>query len=133
MRVEGTVYIDRQIVLHVRKPNVLLDDACICVCFCCFFFFLHFVGTVVTLFMSRSATYGYDQRCEIFGSKGLVSVNNIHETSTGKIVSFAMQNCSTTFLSVIYFVYTLLYLQLYQTLRESTNQGCNIHSLNVSM
>lgn len=32
--------------------------------------------------MSRSAVYGYDQRCEIFGTKGLVSVNNIHETST---------------------------------------------------
>lgn len=33
-------------------------------------------GTVVTLFMSRSATYGYDQRCEIFGDGGLVSVGN---------------------------------------------------------
>lgn len=32
--------------------------------------------------MSRSAVYGYDQRCEIFGTKGCVSVNNIHETST---------------------------------------------------
>ena len=51
-----------------------------------FFSFLYFVGTVVTLFMSRSATYGYDQRCEIFGSKGLVSVNNIHETSTGIVL-----------------------------------------------
>ena len=39
-------------------------------------------GTVVTIFMSRSATYGYDQRCEIFGTKGLISINNIHETST---------------------------------------------------
>jgi myo-inositol 2-dehydrogenase/D-chiro-inositol 1-dehydrogenase len=35
-------------------------------------------GAVVTLFMSRSATYGYDQRCEIFGPRGLVSVGNIH-------------------------------------------------------
>lgn len=32
--------------------------------------------------MSRSASYGYDQRCEIFGSKGMVQVGNIHETST---------------------------------------------------
>lgn len=39
-------------------------------------------GTVVTLFMSRSASYGYDQRCEIFGYDGLVSVGNIHETTT---------------------------------------------------
>jgi len=32
--------------------------------------------------MSRSAAYGYDQRCEIFGTKGLISVDNVHETST---------------------------------------------------
>ena len=30
----------------------------------------------MNLFMSRSATYGYDQRCEIFGDGGLVSVGN---------------------------------------------------------
>ena len=36
-------------------------------------------GAVVTLFMSRSATYGYDQRCEVFGDKGLVSIENPHE------------------------------------------------------
>lgn len=33
-------------------------------------------GAIVTLTMSRSASYGYDQRCEIFGSEGLASVNN---------------------------------------------------------
>ncbi len=32
--------------------------------------------------MSRSASYGYDQRFEIFGSEGRVQVGNIHETST---------------------------------------------------
>jgi myo-inositol 2-dehydrogenase/D-chiro-inositol 1-dehydrogenase len=32
--------------------------------------------------MSRSASYGYDQRCEIFGSEGRVQVGNVHETST---------------------------------------------------
>ena len=26
--------------------------------------------------MSRSASYGYDQRCEIFGNKGMVAVGN---------------------------------------------------------
>jgi len=36
-------------------------------------------GCTVTLFMSRSAVYGYDQRCEIFGDRGLVSIQNIHE------------------------------------------------------
>jgi myo-inositol 2-dehydrogenase / D-chiro-inositol 1-dehydrogenase len=39
-------------------------------------------GTVVTLFMSRSATYGYDQRMEIFGTLGMVTVQNQPETST---------------------------------------------------
>ena len=36
-------------------------------------------GTVVTLFLSRSASYGYDQRCEIFGTKGMIQVGNVPE------------------------------------------------------
>ena len=36
----------------------------------------------MTVFMSRSAAYGYDQRIEIFGTEGLVTVDNVHETST---------------------------------------------------
>lgn len=36
----------------------------------------------MTIFMSRSASYGYDQRCEMFGSQGMVQVANVHETST---------------------------------------------------
>eukprot|EP00977_Amphora_coffeiformis_P014559 scaffold4097_cov166-Amphora_coffeaeformis.AAC.16 len=36
-------------------------------------------GTVVTLFMSRSAVYGYDQRCEIFGTEGMINVANVPE------------------------------------------------------
>eukprot|EP00594_Rhizosolenia_setigera_P007933 CAMPEP_0178970388 /NCGR_PEP_ID=MMETSP0789-20121207/19511_1 /TAXON_ID=3005 /ORGANISM="Rhizosolenia setigera, Strain CCMP 1694" /LENGTH=343 /DNA_ID=CAMNT_0020656881 /DNA_START=466 /DNA_END=1497 /DNA_ORIENTATION=- len=39
-------------------------------------------GTVVTLTMSRSACYGYDQRCEIFGSEGLATVNNEFKESS---------------------------------------------------
>jgi myo-inositol 2-dehydrogenase/D-chiro-inositol 1-dehydrogenase len=39
-------------------------------------------GTVVTIFLSRSATYGYDQRAEFFGRGGRIQVGNIHETST---------------------------------------------------
>jgi len=42
-------------------------------------------GTVVTLTMSRSACYGYDQRCEIFGSEGLANVNN--EFAESSIIS----------------------------------------------
>lgn len=39
-------------------------------------------GATATLFMSRSAVYGYDQRCEVFGSAGLVSVDNMHQNAT---------------------------------------------------
>jgi myo-inositol 2-dehydrogenase/D-chiro-inositol 1-dehydrogenase len=42
-------------------------------------------GTVVTLTLSRSACYGYDQRCEIFGSEGLASVGN--EFANSSIIS----------------------------------------------
>ena len=40
------------------------------------------IGTVVTLTLSRGATYGYDQRLEIFGTKGLASLTNPHSTTT---------------------------------------------------
>lgn len=36
-------------------------------------------GAVVTLQMSRSAVYGYDQRCEFFGTSGSASVSNPRE------------------------------------------------------
>ncbi|GAX14990.1 hypothetical protein FisN_12Lh315 [Fistulifera solaris] len=39
-------------------------------------------GAVATLFLSRSSVYGYDQRCELFGTEGLVSIGNIPEHST---------------------------------------------------
>mmetsp|Transcript_44165 Transcript_44165/g.79232 ORF Transcript_44165/g.79232 Transcript_44165/m.79232 type:complete len:135 (-) Transcript_44165:264-668(-) len=39
-------------------------------------------GTVVTLTLSRGANYGYDQRCEVFGTKGLAAVKNQPETSS---------------------------------------------------
>ena len=29
--------------------------------------------------MSRSAVYGYDQRCEIFGTEGMINVANVPE------------------------------------------------------
>jgi len=37
---------------------------------------------VVTLTLSRGATYGYDQRLEIFGTNGLASLSNPHSTTT---------------------------------------------------
>lgn len=39
-------------------------------------------GTIVTITMSRSAKYGYDQRTEIFGTDGLATVGNQHTDSS---------------------------------------------------
>ncbi|OEU20886.1 putative myo-inositol dehydrogenase [Fragilariopsis cylindrus CCMP1102] len=39
-------------------------------------------GCIVTLTMSRRASYGYDQRCEIYAEKGKISVGNEFETTT---------------------------------------------------
>ncbi|CAN0199815.1 unnamed protein product, partial [Hapterophycus canaliculatus] len=35
-------------------------------------------GVVATVDNSRKATYGYDQRVEVFGSKGMIQSNNKH-------------------------------------------------------
>lgn len=43
---------------------------------------IHPAGAVATIFLSRSAVYGYDQRCELFGTEGLVSIGNIQEHAT---------------------------------------------------
>ena len=42
-------------------------------------------GKICQISNSRRATYGYDQRVEVHGSKGLLSAGNVHETT----VSFA--------------------------------------------
>ena len=39
-------------------------------------------GTNVTLTLSRGANYGYDQRCEVFGTEGMATVNNIAENAS---------------------------------------------------
>jgi len=38
-------------------------------------------GVVCSMFLSRGATYGYDQRVEFFGSKGVLAVENRPETT----------------------------------------------------
>ena len=38
-------------------------------------------GTIVVIDDSRKATYGYDQRIEVFGSKGMASTKNQREHS----------------------------------------------------
>ena len=34
------------------------------------------IGTIGIIEISRFASYGYDQRCEVFGPKGMLIVNN---------------------------------------------------------
>ena len=34
------------------------------------------LGTIGIIEISRFASYGYDQRCEVFGPKGMLVVNN---------------------------------------------------------
>lgn len=38
-------------------------------------------GKICQISNSRRATYGYDQRIEVHGSKGLLSAANVHETT----------------------------------------------------
>lgn len=38
-------------------------------------------GKICQISCSRRATYGYDQRIEVHGSKGLLSAGNVHETT----------------------------------------------------
>jgi predicted dehydrogenase len=38
-------------------------------------------GAVCTIMMSRGSTYGYDQRCTVFGDKGIASINSSNKTS----------------------------------------------------
>lgn len=49
-------------------------------------------GKICQISCSRRATYGYDQRVEVHGSKGLLTAGNIHETT----VMFAGRNGFTT-------------------------------------
>jgi len=38
-------------------------------------------GKIAVITNSRRATYGYDQRMEVHGSKGMLRANNVHETT----------------------------------------------------
>ena len=55
-------------------------------------------GKIAVITNSRRATYGYDQRMEVHGSKGMVHAKNVHNT-TVEVVSAAgyksdpLQNC----------------------------------------
>ena len=54
-------------------------------------------GKICQISNSRRATYGYDQRIEVHGSKGMLSAANVHETTVtfagaGGIVADPVQN-----------------------------------------
>jgi myo-inositol 2-dehydrogenase / D-chiro-inositol 1-dehydrogenase len=54
-------------------------------------------GKICQISCSRRATYGYDQRIEVHGSKGLLSAGNVHETtvqfaSAAGVVADPVQN-----------------------------------------
>jgi myo-inositol 2-dehydrogenase/D-chiro-inositol 1-dehydrogenase len=54
-------------------------------------------GKICQISNSRRATYGYDQRIEVHGSKGLLSAANVHETTVtfagaGGVVADPVQN-----------------------------------------
>ena len=42
-------------------------------------------GTIVTIDNSRKAVYGYDQRVEVFGSRGMITVSN--DTASSAVIS----------------------------------------------
>src|SRR5690606_9315465 len=54
-------------------------------------------GKICQISNSRRATYGYDQRIEVHGSKGLLSAGNVHETTvqfagSGGVTADPVQN-----------------------------------------
>lgn len=69
-------------------------------------------GTIVNIFMSRSASYGYDQRCEIFGSKGLLTVSNEHQNTA------SLQNMSGIHLSKLKHSFPQRFHQAYSSEME---------------
>lgn len=38
-------------------------------------------GVICNIMMSRGSTYGYDQRCEVYGDQGIASIHSTNETS----------------------------------------------------
>lgn len=73
---------------EVRNRLSLFIRKCKCKCkmneylIKCLAYFVFCLGTIVTLTMSRSAQYGYDQRIEVFGTEGLAAVGNQHSNSS---------------------------------------------------
>ena len=66
-------------------------------------------GVLIHVNNSRRAVYGYDQRVEIFGSKGMVISNNQTPTSVEKFT-----NSSTNIKDPIHFFFIERYEQAYK-------------------
>jgi len=48
-------------------------------------------GIIATIEMSRTSSYGYDQRLEVFGSEGTLQLGNITESSVVKLTKTGIQ------------------------------------------
>lgn len=44
-------------------------------------------GTLASIDLSRFANYGYDQRLEVFGAKGMLQAKNEFPDGTGELVA----------------------------------------------
>ena len=44
-------------------------------------------GTLASIDLSRFANYGYDQRLEVFGAKGMLQAKNELPDGTGELVA----------------------------------------------
>ena len=52
-----------------------------------------FLGTIGIIEISRFASYGYDQRCEVFGPKGMLVVNNNSPNGTISHDNLGISRC----------------------------------------
>ena len=51
------------------------------------------LGTIGIIEISRFASYGYDQRCEVFGPKGMLVVNNNSPNGTISHDNLGISRC----------------------------------------
>ena len=47
-------------------------------------------GTIASIDLNRFATYGYDQRVEVFGAKGMLQAKNEFPEGKGKFECFGL-------------------------------------------
>lgn len=62
-----------------------------------FFCILYVLGTVGVVDISRFASYGYDQRLEVFGPGGMLQVDNERPTSSTHFTNTGVSRYETIF------------------------------------